>query len=572
MLRTRHIAALEEPPSAGEQEVHKISWFTKQPLPPARRRVNSLYVPLMLLLISLGVITAVWSWLGTPINLARAPIDPSDKVQCISYAPFRNHQTSLSPATQVSREQIAEDLAQLAEISNCIRTYATDLGLDQIPELASRAGLKVIQGIFLDKDQQKNQTQIKTAIRLARDYPGTIIALVVGNETLLRKDITVSDLIATIRSVKAQVSVPVTYADVWEFWLANRELHDAVDFVTIHILPYWENVPIPAESAAAHADKIRREIASAFPGKEILIGEIGWPSQGRMRESALPSPINQARVVSEVLSLARRENFRVNLFEAYDEPWKRDIEGTVGGSWGLFGGERRTLKYPPGLAVSNHPLWKLQMWSGIALSAFTFGAAWPTLRRRPRASSLASWFAVGIMATTAGILFGVAAQKVFFESVGVGGWLLWSALLAAATMSALLGAQAVMSGRPPPSFQQLFGPKGYRTESIWVSLYGLALSATAVIGAATAVALVFDPRNIDFPFAALTMAAVPFATVALLNPADKGSRPMAESLFAGLFVGAAIYVSFNEGPANWQALWTCAAYLLLAATLWRARA
>lgn len=572
MLRTRHIAALEEPPSAGDQAVHKTSWFTRQPLPPARRRVNSLYVPLMLLLISLGVITAVWSWLGTPVNLARAPIDPSDKVQCISYAPFRNHQTSLSPATQVSREQIAEDLAQLAEISNCIRTYATDLGLDQIPELASGAGLKVIQGIFLDKDQQKNQTQIKTAIRLARDYPGTIIALVVGNETLLRKDITVSDLIATIRSVKAQVSVPVTYADVWEFWLANRELHDAVDFVTIHILPYWENVPIPAESAAAHADKIRREIASAFPGKEILIGEIGWPSQGRMRESALPSPINQARVVSEVLSLARRENFRVNLFEAYDEPWKRDIEGTVGGSWGLFGGERRTLKYPPGIAVSNHPLWKLQMCSGIALSAFTFGAAWLTLRRRPRASSLASWFAVGIMATTAGILFGVAAQKVFFESVGVGGWLLWSALVAAATMSALLGAQAVMSGRPPPSFQQLFGPKGYRTESIWVSLYGLALSATAVIGAATAVALVFDPRNIDFPFAALTMAAVPFAIVALLNPADKGSRPMAESLFAGLFVGAAIYVGFNEGPANWQALWTCAAYLLLAATLWRARA
>ncbi|WP_164937534.1 glycosyl hydrolase family 17 protein [Bradyrhizobium guangxiense] len=535
-------------------------------------RIYSLYVPLMLLLISLGVIAAVWSWLGMPVNLARAPIDPSDKVQCISYAPFRNHQTSLSPATQVSREQIAEDLAQLAKISNCIRIYATDLGLDQIPELASRAGLKVIQGIFLDKDQQKNQTQISTAIRLARDYPETIIALVVGNETLLRKDITVSDLIATIRSVKAQVSVPVTYADVWEFWLANRELYEAVDFVTIHILPYWENVPIPAESAAAHADKIRREIASAFPGKEILIGEIGWPSQGRMRESALPSPINQARVVSEVLGLARRENFRVNLFEAYDESWKRDIEGTVGGSWGLFEGERRTLKYPPGIAVSNHPLWKLQMCSGLALSAFAFGAAWLTLRRRPRASSLASWFAVGIVATTAGILFGVAAQKVFFESVGVGGWLLWSALLAAATMSPLLGAHAVMSGRPPPSFQQLFGPKGYRTESIWMSLYGLALTATAVIGAATAVALVFDPRNIDFPFAALTMAAVPFAAVALLNPLDKGSRPMAESLFAGLFVGAAIYVSFNEGPANWQALWTCAAYLLLAATLWRARA
>src|ERR1700677_3215610 len=105
----------------------------------------SLCTPLSLLLISWGVIAAVWWWLAIPTNLARAPIDPNAKLQCISYAPFRDHQTSLSPATQVSREQIAEDLAQLAKITDCVRTYATDLGLDQIPELAAEVGLKVIQ-------------------------------------------------------------------------------------------------------------------------------------------------------------------------------------------------------------------------------------------------------------------------------------------------------------------------------------------------------------------------------------------------------------------------------------------
>lgn len=536
------------------------------------RPLDALRVSLALFLMSLGAIAVAWWWLGTPVHLVRAPIDPNDKVQCISYAPFRSHQTSLSPATQVSREQIAEDLAQLAEISDCIRTYATDLGLDQIPELAARAGLKVIQGIFLDKDKQKNRTQISTAIRLAREFPETVIALVVGNETLLRKDITVSDLADTIRSVKAQVSVPVTYADVWEFWLSNRELSDAVDFVTIHILPYWENVPIPAESAATHADAIRRQVAAAFPGKEILIGEIGWPSEGRMRESALPSRINQARVVSEVLDLARREHFRVNLFEAYDESWKREIEGTVGGSWGLFGGEVRALKYPAGIPVSNFPLWKLQMCSGIALATLVFGAAWFTSRRKSGSSGLASWFGVAISATTGGILFGVAAQKVFFESVGIGGRLLWGSLLVAATVSPVLGANALMSGRPQPCFQELFGAKGYRTESMLVTMHGLALIVTVVVGTATALGLVFDPRHIDFPFAALTMAAVPFAAMTLLNPPAKGNRPVAETLFAGVFVGAAIYVGFNEGPANWQAMWTCAAYLLLAAMMWRARA
>ena len=536
-----------------------------------RRTPVYLRTPLMLLLISLSAIAAVWWWLGLPVDLVRAPIDPNDKLQCISYAPFRNHQTSLSQATQVSREQIAEDLAQLAKISDCIRTYATDLGLDQIPGLAAKVGLKVIQGVFLDRDQHKNSMQISTGIRLAREYPETIIALVVGNETLLRKDITAHDLAATIRSVKAQVTVPVTYADVWEFWLSNRELYDAVDFITIHILPYWENVPIRAEDAAAHVDAIRRRIAAAFPGKEILIGEIGWPSEGRMRESALPSPVNQARVVSEILDLARRENFRVNLFEAYDESWKREIEGTVGGSWGLFDSAERALKYPPGLPISNFPMWKLQMCSGMALAILIFGAACLTLRRKPREPRLVSWFAVGLSATTAGILFGLAAQKMFYESYGAGGWLLWSSLLLAATASPVFGAHALMSGRPSPGFLELLGPEGYRTKSMPAIMYGWAWIVTIVIGTATALGLVFDPRFIDFPFAALTMAAVPFAAVTLLNPAKKGIRPMAESIFSGVFAAAAIYVGLSEGPANWQSLWTCAAYLLLAATLWRAR-
>lgn len=514
----------------------------------------------------------MWHWLGQPINLANAPIDLNDKVGCISYAPFRSHQTSLSRATLVSKEQIAEDLAHLAKITDCIRTYATDLGLDQIPELAAKVHLKVIQGIFLDRDRQKNLLQISTGIRLANEYPETIIALVVGNETLLRKEITASDLAATIRAVKARVSVPVTYADVWEFWLSNRELYDAVDFVTIHILPYWENVPVRAELVADHVDKIRARVASAFPGKEVLIGEVGWPSEGRMRGPALPSRVNQARVTSEVLDLARRRNFRVNIFEAYDEPWKREIEGTVGGSWGLFDSEQRTLKYPPGIPITNFPFWQLQMASGMTLASLIFGVAWMTLRRTSRRPRPISWYAVGLSATTAGILLGVAAQKMFSESYGVGGWLLWGLLLLAATASPLFCANALMSGRSSPSFWDLLGPERRRPETMQTTAHGLALIVIVVIGTATALGLVFDPRFIDFPFAALTMAGVPLAAVTMVNPPRKGTRPLAESMFAGIFLGAAIYIGINEGPANWQSLWTCAAYILLAGTLWRARA
>ena len=513
----------------------------------------------------------MWWWLATPITLARAPIDPDAKLQCVSYAPFRGDQSPLDPTTQIPAAQIEQDLTQLARISECVRTYSIENGLDQVPGIAAKVGLKVIQGIWLGSNRLKNLAQISAAVKLAKDYPGVITALVIGNEVLLRGEMTTTDLAANIRLVKSQVTVPITYADVWEYWLRNREIYDAVDFVTIHILPYWEDFPVPAKFAATHVNSIRQQMAVAFPDKEILIGETGWPSSGRMREGALPSRTNQARVVSEILSLARQENFRVNLIEAYDQPWKRRLEGTVGGYWGLIDSVQRALKYPPAEAISNYPYWKLQMGCGMALCAMVFLAALLTLRRRPWTPRPSAWIAVAVSATSAGCLFGIAADKLFYESYGPGGWLLGGALLAAGLAAPVLAAHALMSGRPLPSFLELVGPRDGRSRSIPTHLLGAALLVTVLIAVETGLGFVFDPRYRDFPFASLTMTVVPLATL-LLNRPQVGVRPIAETVFAGLLALAAIYTVINEGRDNWQSLWTCAGYLLLALTLWRARA
>src|SRR6201996_1803036 len=532
----------------------------------------SFRTPLALLPISLMAIAGVWWWMATPVTLARAPIDPAAKLLCVSYAPFRGAQTPLDPSTYVPAGQIEQDLTQLAKISDCVRTYSIENGLDQVPAIAGKVGLKVMQGIWLGSDRAKNFAQVSTAIRLTKENPGIITSLVVGNEVLLRGEMTTNDLAAIIRSVKAQVTVPVTYADVWEFWLRYREIYDVVDFVTIHILPYWEDFPIRAKYAAAHVNAIRQRMAVAFPNKEILIGETGWPSEGRMREGALPSRTNQARVVSEILELAKQQNFRVNLIEAYDQPWKRRLEGTVGGYWGLFDSVHRRLKYPPGENVSNFPFWRWQMGGGMAFAVIVFVSAWLTTRRRPWTPRLSSWVAVGLIATTSGILLGLAADKMYYESYGIGGWVQWGVLLAAGLVSSVLSANALVSGRALPALLDMFGPRGEGTRlsaSMWC--LGAALVATCLIGSETALGFVFDPRYRDFPFASLTMAVVPFACLMLNRPQD-GRRPIAESAFAGLFAISAVYVGINEGGANWQSLWTCAVYLLLALTLWRARA
>ena len=290
-----------------------------------------------------------------------------------------------------------------------------------------------------------------------------------------------------------------------------------------------------------------------------------------MRDGALPSRANQARVVSEILTLAKRENFRVNLIEAYDQPWKRKLEGTVGGYWGLISDDQRALKYPPGQPVSNYPQWKLQMAAGMILSFVVFLSGWLTVRRRPWPPHLSAWIGVGLSATTAGVLFGMAADKMFYESLGFGGWLQWGALLAAGVLAPILGANAAMAGRPLPTFLDLLGPNDGRKQLKITYALGLVLIVTVLIAAETALGFVFDPRYRDFPFASLTMAVVPFAMLLANRPAQ-GGRPIAEASFAGLLAISSVYVIYNEGRDNWQALWTCAMYLTLAVTLWRARA
>ncbi len=532
----------------------------------------SFRTPLALLVLSLGLIAALWWWLATPISLARAPIDPAAKLECVSYAPFRGEQTPLDPTTMIPPEQIAQDLKQLAEISKCVRTYSTENGLDKVPELAAQIpGLKVLQGIWLGSTRLKNLQQIAAVVELTKQYPTVITGVIVGNEVLLRGEMTAADLVGNIRAVKSQVKVPVTYADVWEFWLKNRELYDAVDFVTIHILPYWEDFPIRAKFAANHLDSIRKRVAVAFPNKEILIGETGWPSAGRMRDGALPSRASQARVVSEILDLAKKENFRVNLIEAYDQPWKRALEGTVGGYWGLFDAGHRGVKYPAGVPVSDYPRWKTLMAAGFLLSIVTFAAAMVTLRRRPWPPRLASWIAVFLMATTGGALLGIAVERMLVESYGVGGWMRWGLFLATGILAPPLCANALMSGRPLPAFLDLFGPRETRTGQALTVVLGLNLLTATMLGVESALGFVFDPRYRDFPFAPLTMAVVPFAVLMLLNRPKVGIRPIAEAVFAGVFVVSAVYVAFNEGPDNWQSLWTCAVFALFGITLWRAR-
>ncbi|MFA6265254.1 MAG: beta-(1-6) glucans synthase [Pseudolabrys sp.] len=521
---------------------------------------------------SVAIIAAVWTWLGRPEPMPNAPLSPGDKLWCLSYAPFRGSQTPHDSATVIPAAQIEQDIAQLSRVTDCVRVYATDQGIENVVPIAARYGMKVLQGAWVSNDPVKTKVQIEAALGLAERYPDTVRAIIVGNEALLRGDISAPDLAALIRSVKLRAKVPVTYADVWEFWLRAPEVASAVDFITVHILPYWEDFPIPADQAAAHVDAIRQRIASAFAPKDVIIGEVGWPSQGRMREGALPSPANQAQVIQQVLARAAQGKYHVNVIEAFDAPWKRAQEGVVGGHWGLFDDSSRAMKFGWGEPVSNHPYWKTQAAGGIAYAILVFGVAlWARRHSYLSKASAALWLAVSLNAVAGGTTLGWTIFNVPIESIGLGGWIRSLALAAAAFASPLVLSVAIMRGIPQPAIARIMGPESGRTRHKTTVAVGCVAILTILVAVISELGLVFDPRYKDFPFAPLIGAAVPFFVASFAVPRPQGTRPVTEIGAALVLAASVIYIVPNETLANWQSLWMCAALVAFALSLARVR-
>lgn len=333
---------------------------------PARR---TLYLLLCLAIVA-ALNAAAWWWPNRPVHVGNAHVGGASgpahadmalgPIKSVSFAPFRRGQ---GPFTKVfpTPDQIAEDLAAVRGVAKGVRTYTAREGLQAVPELARRYDLEVIHSAWLGPKKDINDEEVEALIDQANRYPDTIKRVIVGNEVLLRRDLTADEVIGYIRKVKAAVKQPVSYADVWEFWLKNPRLLDEVDFVTVHFLPYWEDQPIGVSHSMPHIMDVYDIVAKRLPGKPILIGEVGWPSQGRSRREAVPSLTEAAHFITDFMRLAEAKGLDYNLVEAFDQPWKATLEGTVGGAWGVLDEVRHPKFLPGGLGgkVSDLPDWPI---------------------------------------------------------------------------------------------------------------------------------------------------------------------------------------------------------------------
>lgn len=417
---------------------------------------------------------AVWAWLGRPVSL---PDVPGSRLECLSYTPAHDGGSPLDKDFTAPVAMIAADMARVKPLSGCIRTYSALRSEGDVVAAAAKAGIQVWLGIWISADDEANTKEIDRAVAITNAYPRTVRLLVVGNEVLLRREMTAEKLARIIRGVRERTGHPVTYADIYEFWRRNRGLAEAVDVVTVHVLPYWDDpTPVSIDEVQGHARRIIETTRATFPGKAIQIGEIGWPSAGRTRGAAVPSRINEARFIREFAVQAGSIGLPYNIIEAVDQPWKRRPEGTVGGYWGVLD-KHREAKFALIGPVSEWPRWRWAAAASVAGAVLALAAA---LAAR-RDLSWGRWLATaGAGALCVAVLWGFADQAQHF-AIGIPG-ALWAGylMLIAAFGGVLLTLRA--GGWPPLPEAPL---AAYR----WLVL------APAMVAA---LALAVDGRHRDF--------------------------------------------------------------------------
>lgn len=478
-------------------------------LPPSKNIAH--YGLAWLVLILAPLAGALWWWnIGRPVSL---PDAPSDRIACVSYAPFRKvGETPYDIHFVMTPERIDEDLRALSQRFDCVRTYSQSNGLSAVPAIAARYHMQVLMGIWLGGVDKYNAKEVAEGIATANANPAAIRGIIVGNEVLLRGELSPKRLTEYIQTVRAATpkSIPVTYADVWERWLKYPQMAKTVDYVTIHILPYWEDNPVKTVDAVQHVEDVYTRMQKVFPDKQLMIGETGWPSAGRLRRSAEPSVVDEALYLRDFLRYAATVNMPYNVIEAFDQPWKRAQEGTVGGYWGIFDSEARP-KFPMRGPVTEEPRWWLG-WLAGAIAAAGFVLFGTRGRKWRGAKGCVALLLAGFAAGTSAAW---QLRQMSFACTAPWEWLLSSACLIGALCVAAVLAKRIAAhladhhDHSEPASWWRFG-----------SIFALVLYD---------ILMAFDGRYLDFPMGLFLLPCVAYAVFGMLT--HEQSMPSAEQRF-----------------------------------------
>lgn len=280
-----------------------------------------------------------------PINIGKNI--ENQKLQSVSYTPYGKYQNpnNFEKCDQECKIRMDNDLKILSKNFSLIRTYSI-VGYENIMPLLEKYNMKIYLGAWINSNEKDSLNEINGLIKLAKGNEYLIEGIILGNEAFLRNEIDIPTMKSYIKIIKDNLpNVKITMADTWNNWIDNIELANDVDYLMVHILPYWESQS--ASEAIEHLNnkfnKVKEELNNNnIYNKEIRIGESGYPSQGEIKDNASPSPLNQALYLRSFINFSNKNNINYNIIEAFDQPWKKSNEGMVGAYWGIYDSDRNS--------------------------------------------------------------------------------------------------------------------------------------------------------------------------------------------------------------------------------------
>lgn len=334
--------------------------------------------------IVIAVVVAAVTY-GLLAYMNRPEIEPAwpERIQGFSFSPMRaDHDPTVGKVATL--DQIEQDISLLSGKTHAIRTYTVDGPMAHVPELAKKHGLNVALGAWIDKRLEQNEKEVESVIKIADKNRTNVVRVLVGNEVILRGELTVEQLGKYLDHVRAELGAPVGTAEPWGVWMKHPELAQHVDYIAVHMLPYWEGLDV--EMAVDFVVEKINLLKQTFPDKPIIIGEVGWPSNGRTIKSAVADEATEAKFLRRFLHRAEKEDYIYYVMEAFDQPWKRALEGSVGAYWGVYDVERNA-KFEFVKPIVGLPQWQTLAGLSILLAAIVFAILLTdsvTLNRRGR--------------------------------------------------------------------------------------------------------------------------------------------------------------------------------------------
>lgn len=261
------------------------------------------------------------------------------------------------------QDNVTLDVAIMSQLSPSIRLYGTDCNqtemvLTAIDRLDLNTTMTVWLGVWLANNDTTNTRQLTQMYDILRKYPKTHFkGIIVGNEVLFRKDLSLAQLGKILTDVRSNltaqgIDLPIATSDLGSDWTA--ELVTYSDLVLANNHPFFAGVTAAAAAgwtwdfwqtndvALTTSDDQTFGTGDASVSKNI-ISETGWPSQGGNdcgtdnvcagATDGSVAGIEEMNTFMEGWVCQALENGTDYFwFEAFDEPWKV-IYDTASDQW-----------------------------------------------------------------------------------------------------------------------------------------------------------------------------------------------------------------------------------------------